>query len=510
MFNIPVSAVNEPIPLAAHSVKKDEWMDRNVTFTVAVVEPTPEPTEEPGAETEHTVETDNKMFKIIRSTLTLKDGRYTAQITLSGTGYDMVYCGKAADAANDSANWIAYSGSYDYEDEGQAKTGYVFNIPVSAVNEPIPLAAHSVKKDEWMDRNVTFTVTAAETTPDPSAEPTVTPEPTPTPTPTPAPTAHIEKTPGKVNSSTSLEDGTYTPDKFSWSGGSGRTSISCSKVTVKGGKAYATISFSSDSYAYVKANGRKYYGGVVGGRSTFEIPVKLNANNKIVGMTTAMSADHEISYTIYVYLKAAEEASSSSSGSQSLTVQTPAAAQIVGLEYLSTDAIAHSWLYKVHRYSQGCTAVEVAGVGKYLIVPEDAELPVGIEEEAIVIRQPIASLFASGEGAMQMLQLLCGEDEERTLASWDHAAPDYAALLKSSCDLMIVPEAFADSGDAAIADVKERLGLLGIPMFVDRSADEETDAAKAEWIKVYGIILGCEKEANALFEKQIAELEEAA
>ena len=86
------------------------------------------------------------------SVLTQKDGQYTAEITLSGTGYDMLYCGTAELAASDSAHWISYSGEYNYEDEGEAKTGYVFNIPVSAVNQSIPVAAHSVKKDEWMDR----------------------------------------------------------------------------------------------------------------------------------------------------------------------------------------------------------------------------------------------------------------------------------------------------------------------------------------------------------------------
>ncbi|MBQ3575672.1 MAG: hypothetical protein IJA26_08365, partial [Clostridia bacterium] len=101
-------------------------------------------------------------------------------------------------------------------------------------------------------------------------------------------------------------------------------------------------------------------------------------------------------------------------------------------------------------------------------------------------------------------------------AAWDYTAPDYAALLLNACDLVIVPELFAepDEGEqplseetaAAIADVRERLAMLGIPMFVDRSADEETEEAKLEWIKVYGMILGCEEEATALYEKLVAEL----
>ena len=90
-------------------------------------------------------------------------------------------------------------------------------------------------------------------------------------------------------------------------------------------------------------------------------------------------------------------------------------------------------------------------------------------------------------------------------------------MLVGACDLAIMPEVFAepDEGEqplteeeaAAIADVKERLALLGIPMFVDRSADEETEAAKLEWIKVYGILLGCEEAANACYETAVAALE---
>jgi iron complex transport system substrate-binding protein len=37
-------------------------------------------------------------------------------------------------------------------------------------------------------------------------------------------------------------------------------------------------------------------------------------------------------------------------------------------------------------------------------------------------------------------------------------------------------------------------------MFVDLSAQEETEAARLEWIKVYGVLLGCEAEANAYYE----------
>ena len=51
----------------------------------------------------------------------------------------------------------------------------------------------------------------------------------------------LNKSTARVNSATGLKDGVYTPDSFSWSGGTGKVRISCSKVTVTGGQAYATI-----------------------------------------------------------------------------------------------------------------------------------------------------------------------------------------------------------------------------------------------------------------------------
>ena len=147
----------------------------------------------------------------------------------------------------------------------------------------------------------------------------------------------------KVDSSTGLKDGSYVPDKFSWlQVATGKVQISCSKVSITGGQAYATITFSSDAYGYVKANGNMYYPDHSGGGSTFVIPVALNKNNSIIGMTTRMSVPHEIQYSIFVYLNGAdnksdkdgENPSSSdsmvSTGNKKLDDKAP---EITGLEY---------------------------------------------------------------------------------------------------------------------------------------------------------------------------------
>ena len=171
-----------------------------------------------------------------------------------------------------------------------------------------------------------------------------------------------------VNSKTKLKDGVYKPDKFSWSGGSGRVNITCDKVTIKNGQALATIVFSSSAYQYVKANGKKYLPTHTGGKSIFVIPVELNKNNSIIGMTTKMSTAHEITYSILVYLSAADEAgdgSVSADGSSSgrnfgsnekLDEKAP---DIIGLEYKSETKLDYAKYFKIYHYDKDVTLLEI-------------------------------------------------------------------------------------------------------------------------------------------------------
>ena len=51
------------------------------------------------------------------------------------------------------------------------------------------------------------------------------------------------------------QDGTYTPESFTFQGGSGKATITCPKVTVTRGKATGTIVFSSSSYTKLVVDG---------------------------------------------------------------------------------------------------------------------------------------------------------------------------------------------------------------------------------------------------------------
>ena len=95
------------------------------------------------------VETDSSMFRADSCELTVADGTYTATLVLPGEGFSRLYFGSAEDAAAaDDAD------IYDYylNDEGK----YAFDIPVSALDEELPVAAFGHRRDTWYDHTITF------------------------------------------------------------------------------------------------------------------------------------------------------------------------------------------------------------------------------------------------------------------------------------------------------------------------------------------------------------------
>lgn len=689
-YEIPVAALDQPLTVASHSEKRDKWYARTITIASASLKKT---SDLPADETnkiadgiyEATAETGAAMFKVVKVKLTAKDGKMTALITLSGVGYNYLYLGTAADAAADESAWIASKGEGEYTLNGETKTGLQFEIPVEALDQGLAVAAHAVKSGKWFDRTITIASSSLKKTGDlpsddsndpkptlvPTKTPTVSPSETPvvkpTSTPTPAPTQKPADTKpeqeskyesdlsggtSKVDSATTLADGVYTPDGFSFSGGSGKVTISCSKITVTNGQAYATIAFSSPYYGYVKANGNKYMANVSGGSSIFTIPVELNKNNTIIGMTTRMSVAHEISYNIFISLAAAKKGGSTSSSTGFVkadgtisTISTDnskldtTAPEIMGLEYKAETKLAYAEYFKMYHYDEGITLLEIdmtkdterdpekqteddkkaedtntaaaedtaaatdeeeaaaasdskktstekakdltektkelyeGNVVKYLIVPKDVEIPAGLDKDMIVIQLPVEKTYVASEDALKLLdeQLDAAESikavgmeqkdcqieniakamEDKKI-SFDGAFDDldYKALVKDEIDFAILPSEFLpgnakdeEDTDAAdetadtkaedqkddkddkttdekadedktpeellkeenerLSDTAERLATLTIPMLVDRSADEKTDLAKAEWLKVYGVIFGCEDQANELFQQMV-------
>ncbi len=100
------------------------------------------------------------------------------------------------------------------------------------------------------------------------------------------------------------QDGTYTPENFSFTGGSGKTTITCPEVKVERGRIYATIVFSSSKFTKLVVGEDEYFpiAGTAYEGSVFEIPAVLNQNMEITGTTVAMTMVHDITYTINIKL----------------------------------------------------------------------------------------------------------------------------------------------------------------------------------------------------------------
>lgn len=371
-YTIPLSKWDEAFSAAVLS-SKGSWKDNKITVK-EVVETTESTTEKPQETTtakpeETTTETpaatnpggrqngtysisvnsSASMFRVVSCSLKMKDGVMTATLTLSGTGYDYLYLGKASGASTGKGVKFVTD----------ASGNYTYTIPVSALDTPISVAAHSIRTDSWYDRELTFqsdtlqlvaadTGTGGDTTGNTSG--TTENQGSGTTESTNKNNSNSDKNNNNKNNkndknkgelseedikdlknnttSGTVKDGTYTPS-FGFTGGSGKTNITCNKVVVKNGKATATIVFSSSSYTWVKVNGTKYDNENKGGNSTFTIPVKLNGSTTITAQTTAMSAAHEIEYVLYCYIDGTVV--KSSGGGTSSTGSTEAADGVVDL-----------------------------------------------------------------------------------------------------------------------------------------------------------------------------------
>ena len=603
-YTLTVEDPGKPIAIASHSKKNDKWYDRSVTLDLSAKKRT-------ATDGSYTVTTqcNADMFKIVSAKLDVLNGEMVATLTLSGTGYDYLYAGTSAQAdAADKSSWSPF--------QTDAEGKYTYTIPISELDAPLSIAAHSKKNAKWYDRTVTFLSDSLVKIGDVD-----TPDVPPTPTKPDVPVTPVDPekpddesrneidTSGSttvVNNSTRLKDGVYAPDNFSFSGGSGRARIVCTKVTVKNGKAYATIQFVSASgsptaYAYVKASGSIYYSA---GNSVFTIPVELNKNNRILGMTTKMSAAHEIEYTIFVELKDTNAKPGNTTKSDTLSTEAP---EIMGLTFVEEIKLEHAEYLKLFRYEDGIVLAEIdltkdtvldtdearkalaeadkaaqAASGKtvaveeestdnaqikadyiselykqpilrYLLVPEDTELPAGLEKEYLIVSLPSKSVFLMDEAPLDTLEafdslgvikaLGVKEIENKTLSkaladgdlvyggTWDK--PDYKALIKAEIDLVLTSgkllplseetlkerkeEAGKDREDLTAVEFRDRyyaladrFAVLDIPMLIDRSADEKDALAQADWLRLYGILLGNEDLADKMIEEITAQEEKNA
>jgi iron complex transport system substrate-binding protein len=91
----------------------------------------------------------------------------------------------------------------------------------------------------------------------------------------------------------------------------------------------------------------------------------------------------------------------------------------------------------------------------------------------------------------------------KMLYAGKYSMPDYELILSKGCDLAVENTMITHS-----PEVVEKLEEFGIPVLIDASSYESHPLGRVEWIKLYGVLLGKEQEAEAAFDEQVKILEQ--
>lgn len=105
------------------------------------------------------VSTGETMFKVVDAVLKVKDGKMTAVVTLSGTGYTYLYAGQVNDSNTDVLDTVAEEDRIPVKaivtnDEGKEQAQY--EIPVASLDTPLAFGSFSANKQVWYARTMTF------------------------------------------------------------------------------------------------------------------------------------------------------------------------------------------------------------------------------------------------------------------------------------------------------------------------------------------------------------------
>mgnify|MGYP000958859527 CR=1 FL=1 len=168
--------------------------------------------------------------------------------------------------------------------------------------------------------------------------------------------------------------------------------------------------------------------------------------------------------------------------------------------------------------------ITIADNQQYLLVPEGETVPVGLDTNITVLQQPFQNLYVAASSAMDLFDGIGALEQVRmtstTEKNWSlphiqaaleqgtmlyvgkYSAPDYETILSQGCNLAIESTMIYHS-----PEIQEKLETLGIPVLVERSSYESHPLGRMEWMKLYGLLLNRETEADAYFTAQSEKLD---
>lgn len=206
------------------------------------------------------------------------------------------------------------------------------------------------------------------------------------------------------------------------------------------------------------------------------------------------------------------------------SVQGKEAGSIPGLEFEKSMELSYAEGFSVDYYKEGYALITISDSGKFLLVPEGKAVPESLEPDIEILKQPLKNIYLVATSAMDFFVSIDGLDSIRLsgtdengwyieeakqalkdgsiLFAGKYSAPDYELILGEKCELAIESTMIYHT-----PEVKEKLEQFQIPVLVERSSYESHPLGRTEWIKLYGLLLGKEEEAEKLFKEQEKRME---
>ena len=198
--------------------------------------------------------------------------------------------------------------------------------------------------------------------------------------------------------------------------------------------------------------------------------------------------------------------------------------EIKGLTYDHSMELSYAEEFSVDYYEGGYALITIDQSGEFLVVPEGRKAPEGLDGDITVLQQPVSNIYLVATSAMDLFRAIDGIDSIRLSGTKENGwyiqeakdamesgkmiyagkynAPDYELILNEGCGLAIESTMIYHN-----PEVKEKLEQFGIPVLVERSSYESHPLGRTEWMKLYGVLLGKENQAEKVFEEQSSKLE---
>lgn len=211
-------------------------------------------------------------------------------------------------------------------------------------------------------------------------------------------------------------------------------------------------------------------------------------------------------------------------GQEGASSQIPAGPSWEELHFNRGMELSYADQFSVAYDAEGYGKILIGDRDTYLLVPEGAAVPSGVPETVTILQQSLDDIYLVATSAMDMFRQLNAVDnirlsgtdasgwyieeakqalaDGRMLYAGKYSAPDYELLVSKGCDLAVESTMIYHT-----PEVREQLERLGIPVLVERSSYESHPLGRVEWIKLYGALLGKEKQAADCFDGLMDKLE---